>query len=327
MKPGASVMNAIVFDRTGSWNEVLRLAGREIVDPGADEVQVRIVARPINPSDRMFIAGSYRQRPELPQVAGLEGAGVVEKVGRNLDPALAGKHVSFRAKGTWAERINLPAGAFREIPAEIPFEAGCQLSLNLMSAHGLLERVNLAAGQWLLLTAANSSLGKLIVQLAKPRGIRVLALVRRPENRSLMLDVGADTVLVDSSPNLLDEILETTGGGANGILDAVGGRLGSLMLKAAAPLATVVLYGRLSPDRSEFDYGDVIYRNLRVEGFGIDRWQETKTAGELDRIWRGLAGQVASGSVTLTHDMCFELEDFKEAIACYEKSGGKVILK
>jgi NADPH2:quinone reductase len=319
-------MKAIVFHETGAWTETLRLVDHDVGDPGANEVQVRVVARPINPSDRMFVAGNYRLRPRLPQVAGLEGAGVVERVGRDLDAGLVGQHVAFRAPGTWAERINLPIGVVRVVPDAIPFEVACQLSLNLPSAYGLLERAGLRAGQWLLLTAANSSVGRLIMQLARLQGIRVLALVRRPENLSLVQRVGADAALLDSADDLLPRILDVTAGGANAALDAVGGRLGSVMFQALAPSGVLILYGRLSPERTEFAYGDVIYRNLRIEGFGIDQWQASRPAHEMDGIWTALVDLVASGRVVLSHDKCFALEEYKAAIAVHEACGGKVIL-
>lgn len=319
-------MKAVVFAQTGSWLDTLALAEWGIGDPAPHEAQVRVLARPINPSDKMFIQGVYRQRPQLPQIAGLEGAGIVEKVGQGMDAGLVGKHVAFRAQGTWAERVNVPVQALRVIPDAIPMEVGCQLSLNGMSAYALLERAGLARGQWLALSAANSSLGKLIVQLAKLRGIRVLALVRKPGNQPAMLRLGADTVLLDDSPQLEQAIIDATGGGAHAILDAVGGKLGSTLIKAAAPAGKLILYGRLSPDGTELAYGDVIYKNLVIEGFGIDHWMASKSARELDAIWQALAESIAAGRLALFYDRTFALADFKAAIACSENAGGKVIL-
>src|SRR5690349_11136368 len=100
-------MKAIIFKEPGSWIDKLELAEESIPEPAEDEVQVRVVARPINPSNEMFIKGVYRQKPVLPQIAGLEGAGVIEQCGQGIDTLLLGKHVAFRARSTWAERINL----------------------------------------------------------------------------------------------------------------------------------------------------------------------------------------------------------------------------
>lgn len=115
-------MKAIIFKENGSWTDALELTDTYLEEPAADEVQIKIVARPINTSDEMFIKGIYRQKPVLPQIAGLEGAGIIEKTGKNIDSALIGQHVAFRAKGSWAEKINLTQNAFRIVPKEIPFE-------------------------------------------------------------------------------------------------------------------------------------------------------------------------------------------------------------
>jgi NADPH:quinone reductase-like Zn-dependent oxidoreductase len=76
-------MKEIIFNEPGSWTDNLKLSDIEIEEPTENEVQVKILARPINPSDEMFIQGAYRQKPEFPQTAGLEGAGIIERVGKN----------------------------------------------------------------------------------------------------------------------------------------------------------------------------------------------------------------------------------------------------
>jgi len=118
-------MNSIIFNEAGLWTDNLKLSNTEINEPLENEVQVKILARPINPSDEMFIKGVYRQTPQFPQIAGLEGAGVIEKTGKNLDNSLIGQHIAFRAKGTWAEKINIHTDSFRIVPKKIPFEIAC----------------------------------------------------------------------------------------------------------------------------------------------------------------------------------------------------------
>ena len=70
-------MQAIVFDRAGEPGDVLRLVERAVPEPVGDQVLVKVAARPIHPADLAFIRGQYRVRPQFPQSAGLEGAGVV----------------------------------------------------------------------------------------------------------------------------------------------------------------------------------------------------------------------------------------------------------
>jgi len=320
-------MNAIVFNEAGLWTENLKLSDTEINEPKENEVQVRILARPINPSDEMFIKGVYRQKPEFPQIAGLEGAGIIENAGKNLDSALIGQHVAFRAKGTWTDKINIPGDSFRIVPKEIPFEIACQLTLNSFTAYALLELSNLAADQWLLLTAASSSVCKQIIQLAKAKEIKVIALVRKDEQKKDLVNLGADVVLNSETESIGEQVTQIAKGGANAILDSVGGALGSAMIKVAAPFGKIIIYGRLSPDETSFAYGTVIYKNLKIEGFGIDHWLIGKTKDELNLVWQELTTSVNNGTLKLHCDKLFDLKDFNEAIIFYRNTSGKVVLR
>jgi NADPH:quinone reductase-like Zn-dependent oxidoreductase len=320
-------MKAIIFNHLGLWTDNLKLSDTEIDEPMENEVQVKVLARPINPSDEMFIKGVYRQKPELPQIAGLEGAGIIEKVGKNLDNSVIGQHVAFRAKGTWADKINITADSFRIVSKEIPFEIACQLSLNSFTAFALLELSNLVADQWLLLTAANSSVCKQIIQLAKAEKIKVVALVRKDEYKNDLLKLGADIVLNSETENMEKRVMDITKSGANAILDSVGGALGSIMIKVAAPLGKIIIYGRLSPDETSFAYGTVIYKNLKIEGFGIDHWLNNKSKDELNSIWQQLTTAITNNTLKLDYDKLFDLKDFKEAIIFYKNTGSKVVLR
>lgn len=320
-------MQSVVFNESGPWTEKLQWTAAEINDPSDNEVQVSILARPVNPADEMFINGIYRYKPEFPQTAGLEGAGIIDRIGKNVDAALLGQQVAFRAKGTWADKINLGLQDFRVVPKEIPIEIACQLSLNTLTAYALLESAAVSSGQWLLLTAANSSVCKQIIQLAKARNIHLLALVRSDKYNTELLQLGADAVLNTEQQDLEKQIQDITGKGPNAIIDAVGGALGTSMFNAAAPFGKIIIYGRLSNDPATFHYGTVIYKNLKIEGFGIDNWMKSKSADELNRIWEGLTTAVLKGSLQLGYDKAFELKDFKEAILFYKNTGGKVILK
>src|SRR6516164_11102666 len=104
-------MRAIIFRQAGPLTEVLQLEETNIKAPGDSEVQITIMARPINPSDEMFVQGVYRQKPSFPQIAGLEGAGIITDCGKNVNLSLLGKRAAFRAAGAWAEKINISLSA------------------------------------------------------------------------------------------------------------------------------------------------------------------------------------------------------------------------
>ncbi|MDP4265734.1 MAG: zinc-dependent alcohol dehydrogenase family protein [Bacteroidota bacterium] len=320
-------MNAIIFKESGSWTDTLELTETILNEPAADEVQIKILARPVNPSDEMFIKGIYRQKPSLPQIAGLEGTGIIVKCGPSIEKSLVGKHAAFRTPGTWAEKINLKLSQFRLVPGNLPPETACQLSLNTLTAFALLEQAGLSANQWLLLTAANSSVGRQIIQLAKQKNINVIAIVRKDEHKNLLFSLGARAVLNSETQNIEEEIKTITGMGANAILDAVGGRLGTILFNVAAPFGKIIIYGRLSNENVSFSYGTVIYKNMKMEGFGIDSWMKSKTEEELGSIWEELTTLASSGALYINYDEIFGLANYKEAITCYKNTGKRIILK
>ena len=319
-------MQAITFNQPGDWQQNLHLTSQEIMEPQPSEVQVKVMARPINPADQMFINGSYRLKPTLPQIAGLEGAGIIQKVGTNISKSLLGRHVSFLSAGTWAESINLQEGGYQVVPEEIPFETACQLSLNTLTAYGLLEGCGLLPGKWLILTAANSSICRLIIQMAKSRQINILALVRGSHYSSELLSLGATACLNIEEEGLEDQVMEITHGGANAILDAVGGELGAKLFNITAPFAKIIVYGVLSMDNVSFHNRAIVYKNLKIEGFGIRQWLNSKTANELKEIWETITTAIITKQLVVRFDRTFKLAAFKEAISHYQSTGEKTIL-
>lgn len=320
------MVQQIIFRETGNPLEVLEPTETAIALPAENEVQVKIMARPVNPSDEMFIKGIYRLKPVFPQAAGLEGAGVIEQTGTNVDLSLIGKHVSFRATGTWADKINLSMDKIRIVPDTIPFETACQLSLNTITAYALLQETNLATGKWLLLNAANSSVGKQVIQMAVIKGIQVIAVVRKNGQKEALQQLGAHHVINAEKQELVKEVLAIIPTGVNAILDAVGGEQGSLLYKVLAPFACVIIYGRLSNHLSSYSNGDIIYKNATIKGFGIDAWLVQKNKQELDEAWTYILKKITEGKLIVSYDKQYALADFRKALTDYRTNATRIIL-
>lgn len=91
---------------------------------------------------------------------------------------VTGKLVSFFERNAWAEYIVAPKESIVILPDNFPIGKAVQFFLNPFTAWGLLEESKVNAGEWLLLTAANSTVSRLVIQLAKLREINVIAAVR-----------------------------------------------------------------------------------------------------------------------------------------------------
>ncbi len=319
-------MNAIIFEQIGNWLHVLKQSRLALSEPAADEVQVRVHARPINPADEMFIQGIYRYKPELPQIAGLEGSGTIEAYGKDIDPSLLGKQISFRAKGTWADRINLKKYQFRIVPKEIPFEVSCQLSLNTLTAYALFEQSKVVPEDWLVITAAYSSVGQQLIQIARSNGVHVIAVVRKEDQRIHLKRLGADITINSERENVEQSIRAAVPNGVNAFVDAVGGKVGSILYKLLAPKATIIIYGRLSNDEVSFHNADLIYKNATVKGFGIDAWMSNKKESELETIWETMLQWIGEEQLKVHFDRKYELNEVLNAIKDYKETSARIIL-
>src|SRR5437870_3142135 len=156
-------MKAVVFDHCGRPQDVLHVKDLPKPTPARGEVLVRMIASPINPSDLMFIQGVYGLKPNLPATPGFEGVGVVEASGGGLLGRLRqGKRVAVLndRRGNWAEYTITTARQVIPVPGDIPDDQAASFFVNPATAIAMTQHVlKIPAGEWLLQTAAGSSLG------------------------------------------------------------------------------------------------------------------------------------------------------------------------
>lgn len=321
-------MKAIYFEETGDPQNVLLLKQFEKPTPGANQVIVKSLGSPINPSDFFFISGTYRIKPEFPQIAGLEGAGIIESTGEGVDLPV-GTLVSFFSRNAWAEYVTLSKDDVLVLPDDFPVDKASQFVLNPITAWGLLERADLKAGDWLLITAGSSVVSKLIIQMAKLRGIQVIATVRDDKNTTTLTSYGAHVINV-SKDDLIEYVQQVTGGrGAHVALDAVGGKTGSDVLKCLQPGGRLIIYSRLSPDPIQLYSADVLYKNISINGFGIRAYLASKTAEQKVGIVSSLISIIGHPEFKMDVAASFPLDNYQEAIktAIEAKKEGKVLFK
>jgi len=84
-------LKALCFEQAGEPTQVLRLREIEKPEPHPGEVRLKLIGSPINPADEMFIRGDYRIKAVFPEIAGLEGAGMIDAVGENVNLPVGAK--------------------------------------------------------------------------------------------------------------------------------------------------------------------------------------------------------------------------------------------
>ena len=317
-----TTMQALVFSRSGQAQDVLSLEAIAVPKPAAGELLVQVEARPIHPSDLMFINNRYRIKPAFPQTAGLEGSGTVVAVGDGISMPL-GTNVAFRHPGTWAEYVAVPIEKIHKVPGSVGSEKACQFSLNPFTAWALISESNLKAGDWLAVNAASSGIARLVHGLAKRKGIQVVGISRS----SLKTPLPFPSVSMETE-DLAATILKITNGQhVAALLDCVGGTAVTRVFAAMQSGATIVSFGLMDTAIAQVGNADLIFRNLTWKGFGIDFWlahTSTVLADMTDEIWKA----VAKDELDLSVKARFKLAEFKTALQIMNVGGntGKVLL-
>jgi len=324
-------MNTLAFDREGSPEEVLQVIEKGKPIPGADEVLVKVLAVPINPSDIYFIEGNYRFKPEFPgQTAGLEGTGIVEKAGARVDMP-EGTLVAFFSKKTWAEYVLVSPEELAVLPKDFPVEKAAQFTLNPFTAWGLLEMSHPAPGEWMLLTGANSAVARIAIQLARQREVRTIAIVRDIRQAAELKTLGAELVFDIEDIHLSDHIQQATAGkGIDVALESVGGSIVTRIIENMAPFGRLNIYGLVRRDEAaQFFNGQIVYKNLTIQGFGVRAFLSNQTKSQRRDMIQGLTEAIGRPSFQLPVAQTFSWRDFRKALEQNSQSGrpGKILLK
>lgn len=319
-------MKALCFEKTGDAQNVLSLKQFDKPVAVANQVVVKLLSSSINPADFFFIGGTYRFQPQFPQIAGLEGAGIIDSVGEGVD-LVPGTLVSFLGKNTWAEYVAVSKDDIMVLPPDFPVEKASQFTLNPFTAWGLLERAGLNAGDWLLLTAGNSVVSKLLIQIARLRNINVIATVRHSQSAPTLMTYGAKVINV-AHEDIIESVLQITGGkGVNVAMDAVGGKTGTDVLQCLQPGGKLIIYSRLAEEPVTFYNADVLYKNLTISGFGIRAYLDSKSAEEKNTIIQSLVEIIGNPEFKMEVAATYPLDDYKEAVKTAQEAQkeGKVL--
>lgn len=323
-------VRAIVIDQHGAPTTVARCGEIELPPVGAGDARVRLLAAPINPADLNVIEGKYPLRPALPGVPGVEGVGVVEEIGADVVDLRVGDHVLLpHGLGTWREAGVVPAVQLRAVPRDIPVPQAAMLKINPATALCMLrEFVALAPGDWVLQNAANSGVGRAVIQIAAARGWRTVNLVRRPELIPELRALGADVVLLDDG-DLRDAITSATGGAPLRLaLNAVGGESALRMANVLAPGGTVVTYGAMGRQPLRIPNGLLIFQDQCWRGFWVSQWYRTASAEAQAALFAELFDLAQRGILHTPVERIYPLEEITAALDHAATSGraGKILL-
>jgi NADPH:quinone reductase-like Zn-dependent oxidoreductase len=257
--------------------EVLKLEVLPIPEPGPGEVRLRVQAFGLNRAEVLFRQGKYLVRPHPPCTLGYEAAGVVEAVGGGVDKNLLGKRVStvpsFAADkyGVHGEVAIVPAYSLATYPEKLSPEEGTSIWMQYLTAYGaLVQHAKITRGDFVVITAASSSVGVAAIEIAKAQGAVSIATTRTSKKKAELLSLGADHVIAGQEEDLVKRVQEITAGkGARVIFDPIAGTGVDLLAQAAAHGGTIFIYGSLAMEPTPFPLLTALPKGLSMRGYSI----------------------------------------------------------
>jgi NADPH2:quinone reductase len=304
---------------------VLGEAGVEIRDlpkpePKPEEVLIRVRASTLNRAD-LIVASGHRHGAVggVGAAIGLECAGEVEAVGREVEGFKSGDRVMATAPGGIAEYAATDWLRVHRIPANnMTFAQAACFPVALGTMHNAVVTAGrLERGETLLVQGASAGVGLMGMQIGKLMGAAlVIGTSTSPERRARLKDYGCDLAIDSTTPGWPEEAKMATGGkGVDLIVDLVSGPMANQNLAAAAILGRIVNVGRLGGMKGEFDFD--LHAAKRIEYVGVTF--RTRTLVEVREINRrmhaDLWSAVEAGKLKLPIDRTFPLAEIGAALA------------
>jgi NADPH:quinone reductase-like Zn-dependent oxidoreductase len=243
--------------------------------PGANEVSLRVQAVGLNRAELMYMGGHYFEQPAPPSRIGYEAAGVVESVGPGVDQGWIGKRVatmpgfSMNKFGVLGEEAVVPLYSLGEYPAKLSSVEGAAIWMQYTTAYGaLVMHSAIGPGDFVLITAASSSVGLAAIEICRAEGATSIATTRTSAKRDELLAFGADYVIASEEEDLPARVSEITGGKLSRVIfDPIGGPFVDTLAQVCAAGGTIYQYGALSMQPTPFPTMASMAKGFSMRGY------------------------------------------------------------
>jgi NADPH:quinone reductase len=274
-------MRSVVYSRTGDPS-VLRLVDRDVIEPGAGEVRVRVVVSGVNPTDWKSRLGSGDgAAPPFPEVTpNQDGAGVVDAVGEGVVDLAVGDRAWMylaghqRPTGTAQEYTNLPADRVVRLPGGTSFEIGASLGVPAITAHRALTvsedgparlQPGALTGKVVLVAGGAGAVGHAAIQLARWAGANVITTISGPVKAALATAAGAHHVINYRDENAATAIKKLAPEGVDLVADVAIAANSQLNIDVVKPRGSIAIYANDGGGRFTLDVRQNMIKNLRYQ--------------------------------------------------------------
>ncbi|MHA2170707.1 MAG: zinc-dependent alcohol dehydrogenase family protein [Candidatus Kariarchaeaceae archaeon] len=313
----------------GDPKEVVELSDLQLPPFEEHDVLVSLEATPINPSNIYMIQGIYPTRQKPPINLGSEGIGKVVAIGDQVTHLKVGDRVLLPVgQPAWADQFVIPSKLLFPLPDADPLQLA-MIGINPPTAYAMLtEFVSLQPGDWVIQNAANSAVGRYVIELCKIWGYRTLNIVRRESLVTELMALGADVVLVDGD-DLPRRVRESIGEDKIQLgFDAVAGEASNRLIQCLGHGGILVVYGALSLQNIQVNMGVLMAKDLTVKSFWLSRWFPQTDQKKVKETFSKLIELIAQKKLLARVDKTYQLSEISEAIehAMQEGRDGKILL-
>ena len=312
--------------------EVLGIGETDPPEPDAGEVLVRVRAAGVNRADLLQRQGLYPPPPGIREdIPGLEFAGEVEAPGAEVEGWKAGDRVmGLVSGGAYAQYVACPDRLLIPVASGMTFIQAAALPEVFITAYdALFNRLQIRAGESLLIHAAASGVGTAAIQLARSEEVRVFGTASLKSKLDALSELGLDLPINYREQSFREEVLKATRGkGVTAILDLVGGSRFAHNLDCLAELGRMVVVGLVGGTRTELDRSVLLRKRLTIIGTVL----RSRTLEEKARLVAGFKTHslplLDSGAIRPVVDRIFPLSlaDQAHTYMASHRNTGKIVL-
>lgn len=291
-----ATMRAVQITRPGP-PDMLQLTEVPVPQPGPGEILIKVAYAGVNRPDALQRAGAYAPPKGASPLPGLEAAGEVVATGTGTHWTIGDRVTALLPGGGYAEYVVTPAAHALPLPKGMGLrEAACLPETFFTVWTNVFQRGGLSAGERFLVHGGSSGIGTTAIQLAHAFGARVFATAGSVEKCAACSQLGAQHVINYRNEDFV-EILRSQGG-ADLILDMVGGDYLPRNIKALANDGRLVQIAFLTGPKIELNFAEVMARRLTITGSTLRPQPvlaKAQIAAELEeKVWPLLnAGRIA----------------------------------
>ena len=320
-------MRAVEISKPGG-PEVLKLVEAPVPEPGSGQILIAVDHAGVNRPDALQRAGMYAPPPDASPLPGLEASGVVAAVGPGVTRWQEGDAVTaLLPGGGYADYVLTDADHALPVPDGMDMARAAALCETFFTVwSNVFMRGGLKAGERFLVHGGSSGIGTTAIQLARVFGARVFATAGSAEKCAACEGLGAERAINYREEDFVEALRAE--GGANVILDMVGGSYIPRNLSALANDGRLVQIAFLQGPKAEVNFAQLMTRRLTMTGSTLRPQSvqaKARIAAELEeKVWPLLA----AGTIGPVMDSTYPLEQAAEAHARMESSAhiGKIVL-